>query len=108
MIVDKNGRQFFKSISVKENKSAISLNRFKNQIKNIYFSDELAQLVLIKIFEAASNKIEQIFFMSTEGPNYEVKELSREIPDQNFTIIGTMFKSRTSEDIVLLFALENS
>ncbi len=32
--------------------------------------------------------------MSTEGPNYEVRELSKEIADQNLTIIGTMFKSK--------------
>jgi hypothetical protein len=108
LIVDKNGRQFVKSVSVKDTRSAINLNRFKNIVKNIYYSEELAQLVLIKSFEASANKIEQIFFMSTEGPNYEVKEISKEVADQNFTIIGTMFKSKKSNDIVLLFALVES
>lgn len=46
--------------------------------------------------------------MSTEGPNYEVKELSKEVADQNFTIIGTMFKSKKRQDVVLLFALVDS
>lgn len=74
----------------------MSLNRFKNFVKNIYYSEELAQLVLIKIFEVSANTIEQIFFMSTEGPNYEVRELSKEIANQNFTIIDTMFKSKAN------------
>ena len=74
----------------------MSLNRFKNFVKNIYYSEELAQLVLIKIFEVSANTIEQIFFMSTEGLNYEVRELSKEIANQNFTIIGTMFKSKAN------------
>ena len=74
----------------------MSLNRFKNFVKNIYYSEELGQLVLIKIFEVSANTIEQIFFMSTEGPNYEVRELSKEIANQNFTIIDTMFKSKAN------------
>jgi hypothetical protein len=56
LIVDKNGRQYVKSVSVKDTKSAINLNRFKNIVKNIYYSEELAQLVLIKSFEASANK----------------------------------------------------
>ena len=95
-IVDKNGRQFVKSVSVQDTKSTISLNRFKNFVKNIYYSEELAQLVLVKIFEVSANKIEQIFFMSTQGPNYDVRELSKEIKNQSFTIIGTMFRSKTN------------
>lgn len=46
--------------------------------------------------------------MSTEGPNYEVKELSKEFADQNVTIIGTMYKSKMSKDVVLLFVLIDS
>lgn len=108
LILDQNGRQHIKTITVKDTKSAINLNRFKNLIKNIYYSEELAQLVLLKSFEASTNKSEQIFYMSTEGPNYEVKELSKEFADQNVTIIGTMYKSKKSQDVVLLFALIES
>lgn len=46
--------------------------------------------------------------MSTEGPNYEVRELSKEFADQNVTIIGTMFKTSRNKDVVLLFALIES
>ncbi len=93
---------------MKDTKSAINLNRFKNLIKNIYYSEELEQLILLKSFEASTNKSEQIFYMSTKGPNYEVKELSKEFADQNVTIIGTMYKSKSNKDIVLLFALIES
>jgi len=49
-ILDKNGRQFIKNITGKDSKSTINQNRFKNFIKNIYYSEELGQLVLLKSF----------------------------------------------------------
>ena len=74
IILNKNGKSTTKKIEGKE-KSGMNLNRYKNFIKNIYFSEELGQLVLLKSYEA-SNKSEQIFFMSTKASeNYEYHEL---------------------------------
>jgi hypothetical protein len=62
-------------------------------------------LVLLRSLDSSNNKSDQIFLMSPDGPNHDVIQLSREFAEQSVTIIGTMYKSKKSTNVVLLLAL---
>ena len=62
-------------------------------------------LVLLRSLDSSNNKSDQIFLMSPDSPNHDVIQLSREFAEQSVTIIGTMYKSKKSTNVVLLLAL---
>jgi hypothetical protein len=62
-------------------------------------------LVINRSLDSSIKKSDQIFLMSTEGPNYKVIPLSKEFSEQSVAIIGTKYKQKDSTDIVILLVL---